>query len=66
MTYENLLSWPVVNGKLTCPECGAPAVEDHRPGWGGDGVAYLVKCSKCWKAQSTDPTSPRGEGGRHK
>ena len=60
----NPLGWPSVKGALTCPECGAPAVEGHRPGANGDPVgAYTIKCSACWKAQCTDPTSTRSKSG---
>lgn len=56
---KNLLNWPVVNRKLTCPECGAPARAKRVPGEGGPRAAYAVKCTKCWKAQCTDPTTAR-------
>lgn len=45
---ENLLSWPVVNGCLTCPECGALATEGSWPG-----PAYHVRCTKCWCRRTT-------------
>jgi hypothetical protein len=60
---KNLLHWPVVNGELTCPECGAPALAERVPGSRGPLSAYAVKCTKCWKAQCTDPHSTRWKGG---